>query len=57
MIIQIYPQQLGQNVVITLADGTETQAYWDGLQWWTGLEDDDQDMPLMNDYVIAWRNP
>lgn len=55
MTIEIYPEHLGQNVTVTLADGTEVPAYWDGVQWWTGLENDDQDAPIVNEYVIAWR--
>jgi hypothetical protein len=57
MSIETYPTNLGQNVIVTLADGAETQAYWDGVQWWVGVEDDDQDAPIMNDFIIAWRNP
>lgn len=55
MSIENYPTTLGQMVTVTLANGTETQAYWDGLQWWVAVEDDDQDAPIMNDFVIAWR--
>lgn len=55
MSIETYPANLGQSVIVTLANGTETPAYWDGVQWWIGLENDDQDAPLMNDFVVAWR--
>lgn len=55
MSLATYPAQLGQSVIVTLANGTETPAYWDGVQWWIGLENDDQDAPLMNDFVVAWR--
>lgn len=55
MSVQTYPTNLGQAVTVTLANGQETQAYWDGVQWWAGMENDDQDAPIMNDFVIAWR--
>lgn len=57
MTIETYPENLGEVVRCQLADGNEIMAYWDGLQWWVGLEDDDQDAPIMNDFIIAWRNP
>jgi hypothetical protein len=49
-----FPTTLGQIVTVTLADGTRTPAYWDGVQWWVGLDDDEQDAPLVNEFVIAW---
>jgi len=55
MTIETYPTSLGQLVNVTLANGTETQAYWDGLQWWVSVEDDDNDAPILNDYVVSWR--
>lgn len=44
---------IGQNVVVTLADGTETLAYWDNDQWWTGVENDPDDVVLEG--VVSWR--
>lgn len=49
-----YPTYLNQMVLVTLADGTQTEAYWDGLQWWTGLENDPEDVPIVNAFVVAW---
>lgn len=56
MTIETYPTILGQLVTVTLANGDETQAYWDGLQWWVGVENDDNDAPIINEYVVAWRS-
>lgn len=54
MALENYPTNLGQMVNVTLADGTQTQAYWDGLQWWTGLDGDEMDAPIINEFVVAW---
>lgn len=44
---------LGQNVVVTLADGGTSFAYWDGERWMVGVENDPQDAPLGAE-VISW---
>jgi hypothetical protein len=54
MAIETYPENLGEMVRCQLADGNEVMAYWDGLQWWVGLENDDQDAPIINEFVVSW---
>jgi YD repeat-containing protein len=54
MTIETYPTTLGQLVTVTLVNGETTQAYWDGLQWWVGVEDDDNDAPIINEFVASW---
>jgi hypothetical protein len=44
----------GQNVIVTLQDGTEVMAYWRDGQWWVGVENDPLDAPLQGT-VIDWR--
>lgn len=44
----------GQNVLVTLADGSETLAYWYNGQWWVGVPDHPQDIPLTAE-VVFWR--
>lgn len=44
----------GQNVLVTLSDHSELLAYWSENQWWTGVEDNPNDMPLELE-VIYWR--
>lgn len=45
----------GQNVEVTLANGSVFMAYFDGSQWWTGVPDSPDDVPLANDFVVSWR--
>ena len=47
-----YPN-LGQNVTVTLADGTTCEAYWDGTTWMVGVDNDPLDAPLGKE-VISW---
>ena len=55
MSMETYPENLGQNVHITLVDGTQTDGYWDGLQWWVGIENDGNDLPIDNAFVASWQ--
>ena len=43
----------GQNVIVTLQDGSETLAYWHENQWWIGQPDNPNDIVL--DGVVSWR--
>ena len=45
---------LGQAVIVTLADGSELLAAWDGVQWTIGVDDDPIDATLPGE-VAAWR--
>ena len=45
---------LGQEVVVTLADGSELLAYWNGVCWMVGVAHDPIDAVLAGD-VIEWR--
>jgi hypothetical protein len=44
----------GQNVLVTLADGSEFLAYWQDGQWWVGVEDSPDDIVLEGS-VVFWR--
>jgi hypothetical protein len=46
-----------QTVNISLANGTTLPAYWDGTQWWAGLNDDPNDVPIANSFVVSWEFP
>ena len=43
----------GQNVIVTLEDGSELLAYWLEDQWWIGQEDNPLDVVV--DGVVSWR--
>lgn len=45
---------IGLDVQITLTNGTVLPAYWDGLQWWAGINDNPQDIPIVNSFVADW---
>lgn len=47
--------EIGYSVKITLANGSEFDAYWDGLQWWMGVNDDPNDVPITNSFVSSWQ--
>ena len=54
-----FPQtkpEVGIQVIITLTNGSEFTAYYDGLQWWMGVNDDPNDVPVVNEYVQSWRH-
>lgn len=54
-----FPQtkpDVGIQVEITLANSSKFTAYWDGLQWWMGVNDDPNDVPVNNDYVVSWQH-
>lgn len=44
---------LGQNVVVTLADGGTLLACWDGEKWMVGVEGNPQDEPLAGE-AVSW---
>ena len=48
--------QIGIQVEITLVNGSVFTAYWDGLQWWMGVNDDPNDVPVTNDFVAEWKH-
>lgn len=48
---------IGQTQEITLANGSKFLATWDGLQWWMGVNDDPNDVPVTNEYVTHWGPP
>jgi hypothetical protein len=45
---------VGELVEITLATGDKFPAYWDGLQWWMGVDNNPNDVPVTNGYVVSW---
>lgn len=45
---------LGMNVEITLVSGGKLFGYWDGLQWWCGVDGQDSDVPVVNSFVDSW---
>jgi hypothetical protein len=45
---------VGQNVVVTLASGMFCLAYWDGAQWWVGIENNPVDA-LLSEPVVEWK--
>lgn len=47
---------VGNQVIVTLTNGSEFYAYHDGLQWWMGVNDDPNDVPVVNEYVESWRH-
>jgi hypothetical protein len=52
---QNYPD-VGLLVDITLANNSEFTAYWDGLQWWMGVPDEPNDVPVTNNFVVSWKH-
>lgn len=51
--IQTYPD-LGLNVNVALTNGATLIGYWDGQQWWVGVNDMPDDLPVANDFVAGW---
>lgn len=54
----LFPQQippLGQNVSVTLRNGEQFYGYYDGLQWWVGVPDSPNDLPVNNEFVERWQ--
>lgn len=52
-----FPQQLppvGEQQEITLANGDKFLAVWDGLQWWMGVDNNPNDVPVDNGFVASW---
>lgn len=52
-----FPAELppaGQNVQITLTTGGSHMAYHDGSQWWMGIPDEPEDVPIVNGFVASW---
>lgn len=47
----------GNTVDVTLANGSKFPATWDGLQFWVGVNDDPNDIPVNNDFVVSWSHP
>lgn len=52
----VYPQNLGEIVEVTLTDGSIVLAYWDGVQWWTGVDDILNNLSIDNILVVSWQN-
>lgn len=45
---------IGQEVHVTLADGRDLLAYWSGVDWYVGVENDPLDA-LLDGTVLSWR--
>jgi len=45
---------IGQEVIVTLADGGSCLAYWSDGQWWVGVANDPLDA-LLSQQVLSWR--
>jgi hypothetical protein len=43
----------GQNVIVTLSDGSELLAYFHAENWWVGQPDNPED--IMLEGVVSWR--
>jgi hypothetical protein len=57
MVTPTFPENMppeGETVTITLDNGVSISATWDGVQWWAGLNDEPEDVPISNDYVASW---
>ena len=50
---QVLPPQ-GQTMDVTLSNGSQFAATWDGLQWWIGVPDEPNDVPIVNSFVVSW---
>jgi len=48
------PPPTGQTVDVTLTNGSVFPATWDGLQWWIGVPDNADDVPIVNGFVTGW---
>lgn len=48
------PDPLGIIVNIHLASGGNLTGNWDGLQWWAGVDGQDADVPVANEFVAGW---
>lgn len=44
---------IGQELEITLTNGSVLTAEYDGLQWWVSLPDDPNAAPVVNSFVVA----
>ena len=47
---------INQQVEVTLANGSVFVAMFDGLQWWMGVNDDPNDVPITNSFVVSWQH-
>lgn len=45
---------LGQNVDVKMHNGDTFTGYYDGLQWWVGVPDSVNDLPVANQFVATW---
>lgn len=45
---------LGQNVEVTMHNGDVFTGYYDGIQWWVGVPDSVNDLPVANQFVDTW---
>lgn len=48
--------QIGIQVSIQVANGSTFTGYYDGLQWWVGINDDPNDLPINNEFVTGWQS-
>ena len=53
MTIDTFPD-IGVTVNVVLVSGTTLPGYWDGAQWWAGIENCVDDLPVANEYVSGW---
>ena len=49
-----FKPEIGIQVTIHLASSGTLQGYWDGLQWWCGVDGQDADVPVTNEFVVSW---
>jgi len=47
-----FPQE-GLNVIMCLTDGSELMGYWSEGFWWTGIENNPDDVKVVG--VVSWR--
>lgn len=45
---------IGWLVTVYLANGESMMGYWDGLQWWCGVDGQDGDVPIANNFITGW---
>lgn len=48
---------VGMGVDVVLATGGVLYGYWDGLQWWCGVDGQPDDVPVTNEFVVSWNFP
>lgn len=52
-----YPAELppdGLNVNVALDNGVTLVARYEQGEWWAGLNDDPNDVPIANEHIVSW---